>query len=144
MTRPPNDERTALPDEHLLRAYRAADYRVSGHLLHIDQPHPDFDRQLERLGVQTYVLLTAYNPRSTPLPDPVNRARHLTLLELVEGRQLGWLPASGADPAQDWQEEIGICLLDPRPADARELARLYEQHAIVEGFRGGAPVLYWL
>ena len=144
MTRTPHDERSTLPDERLQRAYHHADYRVNGYVLKIGQPHPDFDRWLLERGVHAYVLLTTYNPGSTPLPPAVNEARHRTLLRLLEGRGMHWIPASGSDPENDWPEEHGVCLLDAPATDARELGRLYEQHAIVEGFRDGAPVLYWL
>ena len=144
MTRTTNDERNTLPDERLQDAYRRAHYRVSGFLLRIGLPHPAFDTWLREHGVRTYVLLTSHNPRSTPLAPGVNEARHRTLLRLLAGRGLHWIPASGADPDNEWPEEHGVCLLDPPVADARELARLYEQHAIVEGACDGAPVLYWL
>ncbi|MGB3798793.1 MAG: DUF3293 domain-containing protein [Lewinella sp.] len=144
MSLPYKDERQTLPDERLARAYRNATYRVNDLILKIDEPHPDFDAVLTHENADYYIILTAYNPFSTPLPRPVNEARHLTLLQLVE--RLGWsyLPASGADPANEWEEEIGICLLDPPSTQAYEVARLYEQHAIVEGVRGRQPALVWL
>ena len=144
MSLPPNDERPSFPDERLVRAYRNADYRVNGTVLKIDEPHPDFDRHLASAGAEYYTFLTAYNPRSTPLPPVVNEARHQQLLQLLAGRNLRFLPASGSDPANDWEEEIGVCLLDPPPEEALEIGRLFEQHAVVEGRRGGPARLRWL
>ncbi|PPK88879.1 uncharacterized protein DUF3293 [Neolewinella xylanilytica] len=138
------DEQNGLPDERLARAYREADYRVNDTVLRIDEPHPDFDRLLSERQCTYYFFLTAFNPRSTKLPPSVNEARHRTLLTLVAGRGWAYLSASGADPKNDWEEETGLCLLDPPREEALEVARLYEQHAIVEGRRGATPVLTWL
>ena len=144
MSLPPNDQRQSFPDERLARAYRNADYRVNGTTLKVDESHPDFDRLLSELGADYYVILTAYNPKSTPLPSALNVARHQQLLQLLAGRQLGWITASGADPTNEWDEEHGVCLLDPPQEEAYEIARLFEQHAIVEGLRGGQARLIWL
>lgn len=144
MSRPPHDQRSGLPDERLRHAYRQADYRVNGFVLNIGRPHPAFDAWLRERGVRGYVLVTAYNPRSTPLPASVNETRHRTLVRSLDESGLSWVPASGSDPQHAWPEEPGVCLLDPPVRQARALARQYEQHAIVEGFCGGAPVLYWL
>ena len=144
MSLPPNDQRQSFPDERLARAYRNADYRVNGTVLKIDEPHPAFDRILSEAGADYYVILTAYNPKSTPLPPALNAVRHEQLLQLLAGRGLSYLAASGADPANDWEEEHGVCLLDPPQEAAYEIARLFEQHAIVEGLRGGRAQLVWL
>ena len=140
----PNDERKSFPDERLVRAYRNAEYRVNGSILKIDEPQPEFDRQLSEKGVRYYVILTAYNPRSSSLPPAVNQARHQTLLQLLDARNMDYLAASGADPQNEWEEEIGVCLLNPAPEEAYEIGRLYQQHAVVEGYRGEDPKLIWL
>lgn len=132
------------PDEPLAQAYRDAVYKVNGFELRIDEPHPDFDAWLSREGCAYYLILTAFNPYSTPLPDPVNEARHQTLLELLDRRGERYVAASGSDPEGGWPEERGLCLLDISPAEGYAIGRLYEQHAIVEGSRGGTPQLRWL
>jgi hypothetical protein len=140
----PSDKSTAFPDQSIQDAYRGADYRVNGFLLRIDVAHPGFDTFLEGQGVEYYVVLTADNPRSVRLAPPVNQARRDTLLQLLKVRGSRYVAATGEDPQGRWPVEEGVCLLDPSPEDARELGRLYEQHAIVEGRRGGCPTLHWL
>ncbi len=132
-----------LPDQRLRDAYRNAAYRVNGHCLKIGHPHPDFDRYLADHGHTDYTLLTAYNPRSTPLPEPVNLARHRTLLELVVQLGLAHVPASGNDPDGSWPTEHGLCVFGD-PSFGRHLGRFYEQHAIVVGSLGTLPRLVWL
>ena len=143
MTPNPTDRSPLPPDQHLAVAYRRADYRVNGLLLKIGHPHPDFDRYLAELGHTDFVILTAYNPRSTPLPQPVNAARHRTLLLLVNHLDLDHVPASGSDPGGDWPTEHGLCLF----VDAAlgiHLGNFYAQHAIVVGSLGTLPRLVWL
>jgi hypothetical protein len=134
----------ALPDESIQEAYRGAHYRVNGYTLRIDAPHPDFDAYLTRHQIESYVILTAHNPRSHRLSPAINRVRHVTLLRLLDRRSDRYTPATGEDPSGNWPREEGVCLLDPAPGLGREIARIYEQHAIVEGNRGHRPQLYWL
>ncbi|WP_157975990.1 DUF3293 domain-containing protein [Lewinella sp. IMCC34191] len=144
MSLPHKDEHQTLADERLARAYRNATYHVNDLTLKIDEPHPAFDDLLDRHDADYYIILTAYNPFSKPLPRPVNEERHHTLLQFLDQLDWSYLPASGADPSNEWEEEIGVCLLDPPRTQAYEIARIYEQHAIVEGVRRGKPALVWL
>lgn len=144
MPEPTSDESTLPPDERLDRAYRRARYVVNDFSLEIDVPQPDFDAWLTRRGCSTYAILTAWNPRSTPLPAAVNAARQATLESLLRRRGLSFVPAAGTDPEGEWPAEHGVCLLDPPPDAARELGVIYEQHAIVVGDVGGSPTLLWL
>ncbi|NJB87607.1 hypothetical protein GGR26_003391 [Lewinella marina] len=132
------------PDEKLAQAYRNAVYVVNGYELKIDEPHPDFDAWLSRRGHRYYLILTAFNPYSTPLPEPVNEARHHTLIELLDRRGMPYVAAAGSDPEGGWPEERGVCLLDPSPEAGCAIGRLYQQHAIVVGRRGESPDLVWL
>ncbi|WP_168797664.1 DUF3293 domain-containing protein [Neolewinella litorea] len=144
MPPPPPDQSTPSPDEQLARAYRNAVYVVNGFDLKIDEPHPDFDAWLTERGHHHYLILTAYNPYSTPLPAAVNAERHATLLHLLEARNFSFTAASGSDPEGGWPEELGVCLLDVPREQAYAIGRIYQQHAVVEGQRGGTPDLVWL
>lgn len=143
MPSPPSDQSTHSPDQSLEEAYRAADYRVNGQLLKIGRPHPEFDRWLSEQQYTTYYLLTAHNPYSTPLPPAVNALRHRTLLRLLDGLGMDYAPASGGDTAGTWTEE-GVCLFDVPLRTADQLGKIYEQHAVVHGSRGGQALLRWL
>ena len=139
----PTDRPPLPPDQQFAEAYRRADYRVNGLLLKIGQPHPDFDRYLAEHGHTDFVILTAYNPCSTPLPPPVNAARHRTLLLLVDQLGLDQLTASGSDPEGNWPAEHGLCLFVDSVFGGH-LGRFYAQHAIVAGSLGTLPRLVWL
>ncbi len=141
---PLNDQPPAPPDQHLDRAYRSAHYVVNGDRLQIGHAHPDFDRWLAEHGHTTYLIVTAHNPGSHPLPAAENLAREGALLQIVEERKLSFVPAYGADPEGIWKREDGLCLLDvPRPV-AYALAAGFGQNAVVAGEGGGNPRLFWL
>lgn len=139
-----NDEPARRADEKWGAAYRRAHYRVNDFSLRIGRPHPEFDTWLTRAAATHYLILTAHNPYSTPLPSPVNAARHATLLALLDARGYRYVAASGHDPAGSWPAEHGVCLLDAPEWEGPEIGRLFEQHALVEGRRGGSPKLLWL
>ncbi|MCP9235777.1 DUF3293 domain-containing protein [Lewinella sp. JB7] len=142
---PPTKDKTPPPaDRGLEEAYRAARYTVNGIPLRIGESHPDFDRWLTERSAVQYTILTAHNPRSTPLHPPVNEARHATLLKLLDQLRLDYVSARGEDPAGEWPAEEGICLLNLRPNEALQIAVLYQQHAVVQGERGGVPRLVWV
>ena len=143
MDTPPSDSLPLMIDQRLTDVYRAAYYRVNGYTLKIGHVNPDFDAWLTERGYRRYCFLTAHNPRSTPLPAPVNAARHRTLLSFADRLGIPYVAASGSSPSGDWPTEEGVCLFDCPLDHARELGNLYEQHALVVGVVGGPPELFW-
>jgi hypothetical protein len=133
-------------DERLLEAYRATDYVLfvgDGHdvTLNIGTPNRDFDRVLDRRHTTTAVVVTAYNPRSIVLSDTENRARHAELTALLDARGCDYALGEGRDPTGHWKAELE-CVVFGIPVEAGlELARRFDQNAIVFVKRGGAPEL---
>lgn len=140
----PTDRPPPSIDQSLVDAYRSAHYTTNGFTLKIGEPHPEFDNWLSQRSLHKYCLITAHNPLSHPLPAIVNQARHRTLVQLLDRLKMIYTDASSSDPSGEWPAEPGVCLFDVAPARAREIGRLYQQHAIVEGHRGGVPELYFL
>jgi hypothetical protein len=92
-------------------------------------------------GGRTFGIITAHNPRSERLSDEENAKRHQDLAGWTAA--LGWQFASslGSDLAGLWQEE-GIVLWDAELSVALELARHYQQHAIVFGEKGKVALVW--
>lgn len=130
-----------LPD-NLLRAFAAADYRVSidrhEYAIRIGREHPQLDRAL---GRRPWGILTACNPGGRLADDEDNRQQQKALERAVE--EAGWRhwPGRNLDPHHQWPQEPSLLIAD---VDADALARLasrFGQAAIVTGQPGGRAEL---
>lgn len=100
-----------------------------------------FDAVLASRGAETAVIVTAYNPRSVVLPDAENRARHERLTALLDERGYDYGLGEGRDPTGHWKAELE-CVVFAIPVEAGlEIARAFDQNAIVFIRRGDAPEL---
>jgi hypothetical protein len=134
-------------DEKLIAAYTATDYALLGEdeglVLKIGRAAPQFDAILDRRGVATAVIVTAYNPRSVVLSDAENRERHRALTDLLRECGLDFQLGEGRDPLGHWKAEIE-CVVYGLPLEAGlEIAQAFEQNAIVFIRRGAAPELHY-
>jgi hypothetical protein len=140
-------------DERLIEAYRVTDYVLfvgdgpspSGRnvTLNIDRRNPEFDTVLDGRGATTAVVVTAYNPRSIVLAEAENRARHAQLTALLEARGHAYALGEGRDPTGHWKAELE-CVVFGIPVEVGlEIARRFEQNAIVFVTRGGVPELVY-
>lgn len=138
-------------DERLIEAYRATDYVLfvgdgpssSGAdvTLNIGRRNPDFDAVLDRHRATTAVVVTAYNPRSMVLADAENRARHAALTALLDARGRDYALGEGRDPSGAWKPELECVVFGIPLEEGLEMARRFEQNAIVFVTRGEAPEL---
>ena len=86
------------------------------------------------LGVDQAWIMTACNPRSEPLSEAVNIARHQALgAELAEAGITAMLNV-GYDPADPTWSEPGYTLPGADMATAVDLARRWEQNAVFGWF----------
>lgn len=75
-------------------------------------------------------VITACNPRSVPLGDLDNRARHSALGRELAGHGIPLVEAHGYDPgATEWTEP-GYCVPGLPEVRALALARTWEQNAV--------------
>lgn len=137
---------TAVLDQALIAAYRATDYVLfvaEGEevTLNIGKHNPEFDRVLERRHATTAVVVTAYNPRSVVLTDSENQARHTALTTLLELRGCEYALGEGRDPTGQWKAELECVVFDIPRKVGLEIARRFEQNAIVFVKKGGVPKL---
>ena len=133
--------------QKLLRNYLRTTYRVelpAGPLdLSIGEPQAALDRLLKRKGHTAWAFLTAFNPGSERLHPLVNHILQQRLKGAVRRMRHAFIPGSGIPRDAGWEPESSLLVLGISKAKAIKLARLFGQHAIVVGRRGGCPVLLW-
>lgn len=135
------------PDPGLERAYRATRYTAERDgesvSLVVGEPHPQLDRWLAAANAEEWAYLTACNPRSRPLTAEANALRMAALV--VDLGVIGWPLVHGAGVPLEpgWTPEPSVLVLGLSRPVALELARRYEQHALVCGRRGGVAELVW-
>lgn len=92
-------------------------------------------------GGRPFAIITAHNPRSERLSDVENQERHEELERDLQALGLEHIPGTGASPDGTWVEE-GFAVFDVGLAQALELGRKYDQHAILWG-KGEKVALVW-
>ncbi len=138
-----------MTDPALDDAYRGTTYSVlmpEGSLLalRIGERSAPLDRLLAATGHDDWAFVTACNPRSTRLDALENAERMARLAETVQARGLRAIPGESRGDGGDWPAESSLLVLGIGEPDAIELGRLFDQHAIVAGSRGGPPRLVWI
>ena len=107
--------------------------------LRVDQRHPEFDAFLGPFGNE-WAFVTACNPRSQLLTPADNRQRTTELKQALHG-QTFW-PGLGVG-TNDWFPEASFCVVMPL-AKAVDLARHFDQNAILAGRIGELAALHWV
>lgn len=142
------ERKIAMVDARLIEAYRRTDYALFGAggeetILNIGVPSAAFDRILDRHGAASAVIVTAYNPRSVVLADAENGARHDRLVRLIESKGFRYALGEGRDPSGRWRAELECVVFGISAEQGLELARAFEQNAIVFVQRGEPPALLY-
>lgn len=133
--------------QRLQAAYERTEYRVFAPdgtmVIQVGQLVPSLDVLLGEIGVEEWAFLTAYNPRSQLLEPSHNQQRQQRLRSELESTGLGVVPGEGAGLEPGWEPEPSFLVLGLDRDSALDLARRYEQHAIVVGKRGERASLVW-
>lgn len=133
-------------DEALLRAYLATDYRIrlpQGGVasLCIGAPPPGALLQLTQ-GVP-WAVITAWNPRSQPMPRAWNRrAQRLLLAELRARPDIRAIRAAVGVGVGDWRES-SLLVVGADAASLRALCTRHGQYAFIAGEGETPPRLCW-
>jgi hypothetical protein len=109
----------------LLRAYRRTTYMVAGIELRIGRRSAAADTLLLSRGAREGVLITAWNPRSRPMPEGWNRRAQNRLAASL--RPIATVPAEGR--LDSWRE-AHVLALGPASRLLRP-ARRFRQNALV-------------
>jgi hypothetical protein len=131
--------------EELLSAYTATDFVVFDQgeewALHVGMASSRVDDLLDRHCATRATIVTASNPRSRVLAPEANEERHRSLVRLLKERGLPFLPGEGRDPSGRWVAETECVVFGIALAEGLEIARRFDQNAIVFIERGKAPRL---
>lgn len=129
----------------LVQAYLSTDYHVAspeGSLtFHVGRENISNDMLLIGAGVERWAIITAWNPYSQQRSWEENEASQDRLKQEIDSRNLKWWEAAGKHPTNDWPSEESCLLLNAVPRQARELCRMFDQHAVLFGETGDSP---WL
>lgn len=130
----PGNKPPALSDA-LLAAFNATDFVVLEqpeiHVRLGKAPPDELVDMLDHRQAETAVIVTAWNPFSTPLSDDLNRLRNLFLEHRLASEGLPCLPAEGRDPTGQWAAEPSFLAFDLLPDQLESLLEIFQQHAIV-------------
>jgi len=129
----------------LLAAYTATDFVVfdgpEQWALHVGVASPRVDALLDRHDAACAIVVTAFNPRSRVLAPETNEERHRSLVRLLEERGVPFLLGEGRDPSGHWVAETECIVFGVSLAEGMEIARRFDQNAVVFIERGKAPRL---
>lgn len=129
----------------LLSAYQATDFVVFDRdeewVLKVGVPSPRIDALLDRHSAATATIVTAFNPRSRVLAPAENAARHQSMVLVLQERGLPFLYGEGRDPSGGWIAETECIVFGISLTEGLELARRFDQNAVVFIERGKAPRL---
>ena len=132
-------------DAALLAAYQRTEYCVDDQrhafVLRIDEPSRELRACHDAFGVTCSTFITAWNPRSTPAPRHKNDAAMAQLERELSAMGLRWLRGKGVDPSGDWPGEPSLLVLGLDASGARELARRFDQNAVVYAAADAVPRL---
>jgi len=132
--------------DQLIEAYTATDFVLfdtgDGEVVvNVGRHSAAFDRVLAARKAETAVIVTAYNPRSKVLPDAANRLRHAQLTALLDARGYDYALGEGRDPTGHWKAELECVVFGIPVETGLDLARAFDQNAIVFIRRGQPPEL---
>jgi len=132
------------PGSDLIAAYREAEYFVLADppfVLRVGSLSEELDRLMQRHGVDCAAYVTAWNPRSVPLPHDENRAAQEQLESGLRAAGHVLIPGEGRDPAGHWPGESSVLALGLSRRGAVDIGRAYRQHAVLWIRRGAAVEL---
>ena len=108
----------------------------------IDESNQQIEELLAKHERSSACFITASNPNGQHINAQENEARMKELETLIQEKQLPYYFGQGGDPKGAWTEK-SLLVLGIELGDADQLARHFEQNAIVWFQRGSAPTLRW-
>lgn len=132
-------------DSRLLHAYRSAHYRVDDpegeFTLRVGIFNPQLAQCHGRYQAEHSAFITACNPRGQQRTGQENSAASALLVERVARLGFPWIPGVGLDPDGKWPGEKSMLILGISQEVAAELAREFEQNAIIVNGQDAIPAL---
>ena len=138
-------------DRTLAKAYWEAEYHLEwpdlgdkgSTLFRFEAGSKVLEQYLDESNIQSFAIITAFNPRSVQLPQEENLLHHAALHQRLSLECRMLLNSSSQNSDGSWQES-GFCALDIDLKKAAEIGIEFGQHAIVCWKRGSPVALWWL
>jgi hypothetical protein len=108
----------------------------------IDETNQHIEELLTKHERSSACFITASNPNGQRIDEQENESRMKELETLILEKQLPHYFGQGGDPKGAWIEK-SLLVMGIELAEADQLARHFEQNAIVWFQRGLAPSLRW-
>lgn len=123
----------------LLPTQAGTDIEVS---FRINHSNPQLDELMELHGKQTACFITACNPKGERIDERENLRLMSELESIIQQKQLPYYFGHGGDSKGAWLEK-SLLIVGIGVDEADQLARQYDQNAVVWFERGIPPVLRW-
>lgn len=101
------------------------------------------DRLLNGCNAQSYVYMTAYNPRSATQTEQENQQRHRELVSDMERLGYRYLTGVAYPRAKRWPPEVCLMIFNMPACTMHELAQTYVQDVMVVGEHNGPARLFF-
>ena len=108
----------------------------------IDESNQQIEELLTKHERSSACFITAGNPNGQRIDEKVNESRMKELETLIQEKQLPYYFGQGEDPKGAWIEK-SLLVVGIELGEADQLARHFEQNAIIWFQRGSAPSLRW-
>lgn len=134
-------------DPLLIHAYRETEYRVLGVYAMVLRPNvfsPELAMLHQVAAVDCSAFITAYNARSQPTGESINRQQQARLAEVLSARGLSTIDAMGVHPAGSWPGEPSLLVPGMSLEEARRVGVQFDQNAIVWSGADARPRLILL
>jgi hypothetical protein len=135
-------------DSGLLAAYRAAHYKVTDtatpFVLRVGHRSAELAALHLASGVNCSAFITAWNPRSVPRSESLNRALQQRLESELAAMRLTLRAGIGEDPAGVWPGEPSVLVLGIPRSEAERIGHRFDQLAIVWSGQSAVPELVLL
>ena len=121
-------------DNTLMSAYQNAEYIVfadTEFVMLVAQYSEALHQTMTELQLTQMAFISAYNPYSEILDEPVNLKRHSALSKELNDLGLSFMEGLGRDKEGQWPGEISFLVLNISNDSARMLGNKYGQNAIL-------------
>lgn len=100
---------------------------------------------LHKMKADCATFITAFNPYSEEVAESINTERQMLLANELKKRSLVFMEGTGKHPSGDWAPEPSFFVVGLSLEAAKNLAKEYQQNAIVWVDSDGVPqlVLLW-
>ncbi|NER11813.1 DUF3293 domain-containing protein [Leptobacterium flavescens] len=132
----------------LEKAYKETTYEVKAlsqvYKLKIGERHAEFLRFLEEENIDSWSVISAFNPYSRELSNKENENRHLNFITALDKKEYRVFEAKGVPADDNWEAEKSLFIGNISRERAMDIGKRLEQNAIVFGTKTTRPEIIWL